>query len=98
MISEAPGAIASYFSSDNIFGEEITLEAGGYTTSSIDITKPGYSPIAVAGFGVIGSGSQYGAVSTCRLRSATEAQLIVRNTGNTSYTWSQFVRILYIKN
>lgn len=78
--------------------KSVTVNANTSVEVDINVTKSGYTALGIVGFRVSGSGATWVTYSHCYLSSATNADVILRNGTNNNYTWTVYVKILYVKS
>lgn len=87
-------ALVDLLSVQSTAGTEKTIEAGGYTATTINISKNGYTPLGIVG---ITSNSASACIYDFKL-SGNSAIIGIRNVNTQSTTVKETVKVLYIKS
>ncbi|NLC25594.1 MAG: hypothetical protein GX777_03095 [Fastidiosipila sp.] len=86
------------FVTERIASDEITTSSSGYNSVTVDVAKQGYTPMAIVGLAVNGTGYGQMVIRGFSI-SGNEATILVRNVSTSTTTQVYYnVTVLYVRN
>ena len=88
---------ATWLVRERFWSATTSINASSAVTTTIDVTKSGYTPIGIVGHGMTGTNATW-CFAYSRVLSGTTAKVLVRNYSGSAASITSYVDILYRKN